>query len=189
MKATFKFTGGTYQVDFSQPIDISIPLVEGMKNVNAFYAPPVQIEPVVAGNFVGDMQQGGTVNFKNVQLNPHGNGTHTECVGHISSETYTLNRCLKRFCFVARLISIYPQKMPNGDHIITHAQITEALLSCPDVAKPKADALIIRTLPNDDLKLQTNYSGGNPAVYCRRCHAVYSARCPIYAPAHRPALR
>lgn len=145
-----------YQVDFNQPIDISMPLRNGLDNANCFYAPAVQFEPVRAGDFVGSTLEGGAVNFKNIQFNPHGNGTHTECVGHISKEPITINQSLKQFMFSACLTTIYPQQAENGDRIITLEQLKESLPS------NLPDALIIRTMPNDDLKLKTNYSGANP---------------------------
>ena len=49
------------------------------------------------GDWVGDVKQGGSVNFRNISFNPHGNGTHTECVGHISKEDFSINQCLKKF--------------------------------------------------------------------------------------------
>ena len=143
-------------IDCNFPLDISIPLRDGLGNVNAFYAPPLLIEPVRSGDFVGDVLLGGAVNFKNVRLNPHGNGTHTECVGHISRDSYTLNQCLRRFWFRATLISVYPKRMENGDRIIVAEQISELLEGrCPE-------ALVIRTLPNDDYKQTMSYSGSNP---------------------------
>jgi arylformamidase len=156
MIATFFFQGKQHVFDLSEPFDISIPLAEGVDVVNAFYAPYLLIEPVRAGNFVGDVRQGGAVNFKNVTFNPHGNGTHTECVGHISPNGETLNRELRSFFFIATLISIYPQLMPNGDRVITKEQMEEALWGI------QTQALIIRTLPNDSHKLHRNYSGTNP---------------------------
>lgn len=142
--------------NFTRPLSIAIPLREGLNNVNAFYASPMQIEAVRAGSFIGDMRQGGVVNFKNVFLNPHGNGTHTECVGHISPDAQTLNQCMQQYWFKAQLISIYPQRTDNGDRIITCQQLQE-LTNLSEV-----EALIIRTLPNDDIKMYTNYSGSNP---------------------------
>lgn len=62
--------------DLHQPIDISIALHEG-KQLNCYYAPPFRTEAFIAGDFVGDMKKGGLLNYKNVFLNPHGNGTHT----------------------------------------------------------------------------------------------------------------
>ena len=92
----------------------------------------------------------------NVRINPHGNGTHTECVGHIAKESFTINQCLQQFHFTAKLISLYPQQNENGDRIIEKEQIQD----CFKVGE--TDALIIRTLPNDDRKLRMNYSGSNP---------------------------
>ncbi len=145
-----------YQVDFKAPIDISMPLNEGLDNANCFYAPPVQFVPVRAGDFVGSTQEGGLVNFKNVQFNPHGNGTHTECVGHIATKQYSINQTLKRFVFPAWLTTVYPLKTENGDRVITKEQLEGSL---PDRLP---EALIIRTMPNDALKLKTNHSGANP---------------------------
>ncbi|MBK7869946.1 MAG: cyclase family protein [Saprospiraceae bacterium] len=145
-----------YCADLSKPIDISIPLKEGLETVNCFYAPPMEAAPVVAGSFIGSTIKGGSVNFLNVKVNPHGNGTHTECVGHISKEPYTINQSLKNFHFLAQLVSIYPKKTLNGDRVILKEQLEEAL------GKNAPEAVVIRTMPNDDWKLRTNYSGANP---------------------------
>jgi kynurenine formamidase len=90
-------------------------------------------------------------------FNPHGNGTHTECVGHISKEFYTINKSLKRFVFVAELITVLPTKLENGDFAISRKQIETAL---NDITKP--EAIVIRTLSNGSNKLHTNYSNTNP---------------------------
>ncbi len=156
MRANIKLNDENFSIDLSKPIDISIPLKAGLDTVSAFYASPVHIAPVRAGDFVGDTQEGGVVNFKNVQFNPHGNGTHTECVGHISTGGETVNECIKQFFFLAELISVYPVKLANGDRVITQQQIADAFNN------KLAQALVLRTLPNDDLKLRTNYSGSNP---------------------------
>lgn len=148
--------GQAYQAALDTAIDIGITVRFDGSDPNCFYAPLPEISPVVAGDFIGDTQQGGAVNFKNVRINPHGNGTHTECVGHIAKESYFLNECLQAFNFSSRLISVYPQKMDNGDRCITREQL-ELLLKPAEV-----EALILRTLPNDELKQQMQYSGSNP---------------------------
>jgi len=123
----------------------------------AWYVDPMKLEPVVMGDWIGDVTQGGSVNFRNIMFNPHGNGTHTECVGHISKEFYTINKSLKRFVFVAELITVLPTKLENGDFAITRKQFEIAL---NDIPKP--EAIIIRTLSNGSNKLHTNYSNTNP---------------------------
>jgi arylformamidase len=145
----------TYKVDFSKPIDISLPLCAGTNNVNAWWAVPPIIEAVVMGSFIGDVNKGGSVNFKNVFFNPHGNGTHTECVGHISSEPYTLHQCLKQFVFVAQVVSVTPSLTVANDSVIFLDQLK------PEQWHEHAEAIIVRTLPNTDIKKTKQYSGTN----------------------------
>ena len=83
-------------------IDISIPLVKDAVGPNCFYAPLFDASPVVAGDFIGDTSKGGSVNFFNVKINPHGNGTHTECVGHIARERIYINDVVKHRFFSAK---------------------------------------------------------------------------------------
>jgi len=147
---------GQVRVNLGEPLDISMPLRPNAKGANAWWAKPFSAEPVVMGSFVGSVAKGGPVNFVDVQLNPHGNGTHTECVGHISIEPYTINQTLKRFFYLAELISIYPVKMDNGDCVIFKEQIEKKLNG------KRPEALVLRTLPNDGLKKITQYSGTNP---------------------------
>jgi arylformamidase len=153
-KITFK--GKSYNTDLSKPIDISIPLRTGEENVNAWYVPPMKIEPVRMGDWVGDVKQGGSVNFRNITFNPHGNGTHTECVGHISKEDYTINQCLKKFFFMAELITILPDEKNNGDKIITKEHIENCL------GEKRPEAIVIRTLDNHISKINKHYSNTNP---------------------------
>jgi len=157
MKATIKLKGKDYKIDLSKPIDISIPLKHDAKNPNAWWATHPIFEPVVMGDFVGSTKSGSPVNFYNVKFNPHGNGTHTECVGHISNENHTINQCLKQFWFKAELISLKPEKIENGDKVITKDQIKTTLAS-----KKNFDALVIRTLPNPKTKMKKVYGGSNP---------------------------
>lgn len=146
----------TFEIDLDQPLDISIPLRAGKENVNAWYAEPVKIEPVRMGEWVGEVSQGGSVNFRNIFFNPHGNGTHTECVGHITKEFVSLNQSMKRFFFLASLVSFAPEKKENGDLVITKQQLENSHVN------PDAEAIIIRTLPNDDSKMTRQYSKTNP---------------------------
>ncbi|MBN8697605.1 MAG: cyclase family protein [Bacteroidetes bacterium] len=148
--------GKSYIADLSKPIDISIPLRTGEENVNAWYVSPVKIEPVRMGDWVGDVKQGGSVNFRNIFFNPHGNGTHTECVGHISKEDYSINQCLKTFFFIAELITVLPEELENGDKVITKKHIE----NCLEGKRP--EAIIIRTLDNHISKINKHYSNTNP---------------------------
>ncbi|MBI5916306.1 MAG: cyclase family protein [Bacteroidetes bacterium] len=172
MKITIEHRGKQYTADLARPLDISIPLREGPGNPNCFWAPPVDVEPVVAGSFIGSTAQGGPVNFVNIRLNPHGNGTHTECVGHIAKEKFTIHQCLTRFHFLAKLVTIYPSKLPNGDRAVLKKQLEEVL------QPGETEAFILRTMPNDGRKLTANYSGTNPP-YLHPEAAAYLADCGV----------
>ena len=154
MKIKIEAKGTGYSADLSKPLDISIPLHHGLGNPNAFWAPPVDFSPVRSDQFTGSVKEGSPVNFYNVRLNPHGNGTHTESVGHIAPELFSINQSLREFFAMAYLISIYPTNI-DGDKIIMKDQI-----SIPQ--NIDAEALIIRTLPNAPDKKTRNYSGTNP---------------------------
>jgi len=161
-----------YHADLSQPIDLSIVLRNGLDNPNCFWAPPVEFSPVVAGDFVGSTERGGPVNFFNVRLNPHGNGTHTECVGHIARERFVLHECLREHHFWAKVAGLYPRPTDNGDRVIFRDQLEEVL------APGEAEAFVLRTLPNDDLKKTRNYSGANPP-YLHHEAAEYLVECGV----------
>lgn len=156
MVASVFHKGKSYNVDFYNPIDISIPLNDKENCVSAWYVPHMILEPVVNGNWIGDVNKGGSVNFRNISFNPHGNGTHTECVGHISKEFITINQCLKQFMFMAELITVMPKQLENGDFVITKKQLEEALYGS------KPEAIVIRTLSNGLNKLTMQYSNTNP---------------------------
>ncbi|MBI1224780.1 MAG: cyclase family protein [Bacteroidetes bacterium] len=156
MKINFEYNGLGYSASLNHPLDISTPLRAGLENPNAYWAPPVEFIPDVIGDFVCSTAAGSPVNSMNLRINPHGNGTHTECVGHISQEKFTINNCLQRFHFLAKLATVYPTKMPDGDRVVLRHQLKELLLP------GEAEAFILRTLPNDDSKLTRTYSGSNP---------------------------
>lgn len=154
-------------VDTAAGLDISIPLSADPDSVRAWYCEPVRIEAVVTSQFVGDVNRGGSVNFRNVSLNPHGNGTHTECVGHISREPYTLNQCMREFHFKAIVLSVNTETVQNElfqqtDQVITRAALQKAWDAVADGDKEPLKALVIRTLANDREKVKHNYSNTNP---------------------------
>lgn len=144
-----------FEIDLSKPIDISIPLSNTDKNPIAWYIEKPQIEPVKFGDWIGKVSEGSSTNFNNIFFNPHGHGTHTECLGHITKEFYSINQCLKQFFFSAELISIQPESFEN-DLVITKSQLEKAL------ENKNSEALIIRTLPNSESKKSKNYSNTNP---------------------------
>lgn len=145
-----------YQIDLTKGIDCSIPLSGDAHNLTAWHVPSPHFDPVKDENWTGLVEEGGSVNFRNIYFNPHGHGTHTECLGHITPEIYSINEHIKTFFFRAVLISIFPEKI-GGDEIITEDQLKEKLVGYSSV-----EAVIIRTLPNDSTKMNRQYSATNP---------------------------
>jgi kynurenine formamidase len=149
-----------FQIDLSKPLDISIPLSNTDENPIAWYIEKPIIEPVRFGDWIGKVSEGSSTNFNNIFFNPHGHGTHTECLGHITREFYSINQCLKQFFFTAKLISVTPSTI-DGDLVITKEQIQHYFVTSSAVEKLHNEfsffeSLIIRTLPNLESKKQKN---------------------------------
>lgn len=156
MIARIQHNDQNFEVDLSKPIDISMPLTNTDENPIAWYIEKPVIEPVRFGHWIGKVSEGSSsTNFNNIFFNPHGHGTHTECVGHITKEFYSINQYLKSFFFTAELVSVMPE-IRGEDLVITKKQIENAL------GDKLPEAIVIRTLPNLQEKRSKNYSDTNP---------------------------
>lgn len=169
MKTSIQHTSGEFVIDMSKPLDISLSIRGDDKNPLAWYLQPPKIVPVREGNWTGKVSLGASTNFNDIYFNPHGHGTHTECVGHITPEFRSINDTLKAFFFRAKLISLEPVRQ-GEDRVITKAQIEKLFRS------GEAEALVIRTLPNSIAKRTNHYSHTNwpyfeeaAARYIRDC--------------------
>lgn len=160
MRASIDYRGKSYTFDLHAPIDLSIAI--SVNGTRAWYVDPVRIAPVINQHFTGSVKLGGSVNFRDIYFNPHGHGTHTESVGHISRDEISVNSILKQYFFVAEIITVKPVQpsleqtwMKMDDWIITKEEVMRAKKSSD------CEALIIRTLPNDTVKKSRNYSNTN----------------------------
>lgn len=132
-------------------IDLSIPLRFDGPQPNAYGVEPATSKACEYGALVGDTRRGGSCNFERVTLIPHCNGTHTECVGHVTHERISVIECLKDIVMRAVLVSVEPGGV--GDDLV----IGDGALDKAGVRSQTAEALIIRTLPNDESKLSRRY--------------------------------
>lgn len=135
-------------IDLENPIDISIPVSFGKKQLVAFDGLPAKKSAYKAGSFVGDMRHGGSCNCEVYTFSPHLNGTHTECVGHITKERISVQNV---GLAMATLVTMTPVK----------GLITDAMLKKLN----PVDALIVRTLPNGKNKTTRNYSKSAPPYF------------------------
>lgn len=154
MIAIVEYISRKHKIDLSKPLDISIPVAQE-NHVNAWRIGGPKITPFASGNWVGNVKQGGDVNFNTIEFNPHSHCTHTETVGHISETIHSIHQQLNQFFFLAEVVTIPPESM-GEDFVITKRQLQYAL------GNKKRDAIVIRTLPNLRDKTRTNYSNTNP---------------------------
>lgn len=161
-----------FTVNLSEGIDLSLTLSGGENNPRAWYVEPPRFVPVRTDDWTGVVKEGGSVNFRDVYFNPHGHGTHTECLGHITPEVYSVNALLKSYFFEAELVSIQPTKQ------VISGQVDRVIME-KDLAKvlqdKKCEALIIRTLPNTEGKKSKNYSATNPPYMHTNCLPLLEA--------------
>ena len=148
---------------FNDPIDISIPLRFNGPQPNAYGVEPASSKACEAGDLVGDTRFGGSVNFEQYTLIPHCNGTHTECVGHITNERISVRDCLRDILIPAVLVSVKPERA-GEDWIIMRSEI-QAKIKALTYVRATDMALIVRTLPNDDSKLTRQYGDEIPPYF------------------------
>ncbi len=152
---------------------MAIPLHFNGAQPVAYGAEKASSKPCEAGEIVGDTRRGGSVNFEQVKLIPHCNGTHTECVGHITHERISVHDCLQDAFVLAGLISVTPEKasethetyaveLNDDDLLITRKALENYKLQ---ITNFKTDGVIIRTLPNDESKLTKIYLEAIPPFF------------------------
>lgn len=151
------------EFNFKNPIDISISLRFDGPQPNAYGVEPASAKACEYGDLIGDTRRGGSCNFESVTLIPHCNGTHTECVGHITNERISVRDCLQDVLMPALLISVEPEALRNGDQVVSKNALESIMVVPPAYAG--GSALIVRTLPNDDTKLSRAYDAENIPPY------------------------
>lgn len=173
MKLTIHIRGEDYRVDPDAAIDLSIPLYFDGPQPNTYGVPPATGQAYEASGFIGDTRRGGGCNFETYQLTPHCNGTHTECVGHISDARIPVAPRLTALLLPATVATVevvaaaassdtYRPDLSPSDRLISHAALMAAL------AAPTPgflDALVLRTLPNDPSKLSRDYMAEPPPFF------------------------
>ena len=156
----------TEYFDTNEGFDLSISIRGDHKGARAWYVEHPVFEPVRANGFVGSVTEGGSTNFRNIFFNPHGHGTHTECLGHITKEVYSINERLSTYHFKAEVVSVQPIQK-GEDWVIDTSCFSKVGFS-------NTEALIIRTLPNELSKKGLNYSNTNPPYIDVECLTLFN---------------
>ena len=170
MKALLDIEEKNVEVDFSKGLDISISLLFNGDQPNTYNVGKAISKPYSDGQFIGDTRKGGPCNFETYSITPHCNGTHTECIGHITRERFSILSSLKEEMILSTLITILPETSQENynpplnfeDLVITKKQLEDKLketnFNC-------LDALIIRTLPNTNHKKERDYMQNSSAFF------------------------
>lgn len=161
-----------YKLDTQIYRDISIPLHFNKEQPNLYHVKKASSKAFEEkGIFIGDTRKGGSCNFEEINLIPHCNGTHTECLGHISNQRNSILNQLKDVFIPATLISLIPTMdhldsyMPDfedKDLVINKKLIEDAL---QEKTSGFLKALVIRTLPNHNEKKKRDYMKNNAAFF------------------------
>jgi arylformamidase len=173
-----KLNNQTYEIDAANPINIAISLRFDGAQPNAYGVERASSKPCEAGSLIGDTRGGGSCNFEQIKFIPHCNGTHTECVGHITNERISVHECLKDAFIPAILMTVAPVRafetnetytieLDENDLLITRKAIEEnfKLKVNPKSKIQNPKSLIIRTLPNNTDKLSKTYLDEIPPFF------------------------
>lgn len=175
---TLELPDATIRGELDRPFDLAIPLRFGEAQPSAFGAPPATTAPLCVGDFIGDVAQGGSCNCTELRLVPHCNGTHTECVGHVTRQRVHINELRPSGPEPALLLSIAtpaaetcredsdPRPRPS-ERLITAQAIESEWQRWPWPGVP-VRALALRTLPNDPDKPSRRYAAESPPPFLTR---------------------
>jgi kynurenine formamidase len=169
----FEVGGRRFRADVGSPVSIAIPLDFEGPQPSCFDAPRAESRPLRAGPFVGDTRADGSCNCEVLTLAPHCNGTHTECVGHVTLDRVAVSERVPGGFSLARLVTVEPVAASDsdegsdpatvpGDRLLTASGLAAALAGAEG---PPVPALVVRTLADGPHRA---YRGPAPAPYLTR---------------------
>jgi len=186
MQVAFAANGVQLHADLSDPLPLAVPLDFGGPQPNYFGAPRAEAAALTVAGAQLDTRAGGAVNCESLTLIPHCNGTHTECIGHLTEERIAVSDVLRGGLWVAAVVSVSPRLAgatressepapAASDRLLTAAALAHALEAVQADQRPRLapTALVLRTLPNDSAKLTRDYAAPPPAPYLSREAAAW----------------
>jgi hypothetical protein len=180
VRARLAIDGREIAVDLSRPVDLALQLDFSGPQPRHFGAPRASSRPYETPGFGfrGSVERGSSCNCELITLIPHCNGTHTECVGHLTRERLDAWRVAPAALVPAVLVSVTPQApgaegtepAPQaGDTLITRAALERAWpAAVPFVPR----AAVIRTLPNTPDKRARDYTTQTPPYLSQQAAAL-----------------
>lgn len=178
-------------IDLSNPVSLAIDLLFSAQGGQPrhFGAPPASSRPFAVPGFSGSVEHGASCNCQTLTLIPHCNGTHTECVGHLTREPVDAYSIAPFGVLPALLVSVEPaeanasgettEPAPRaGDLLVAKSAIVEswakASTNAPRHFVPCA--LVLRTLPNSPAKRHQDYTDQTPPYLSREAASLLVER-------------
>ena len=137
-----------YHIDLKKGHDLSIKN-DFSGNAPIFYgAEQPKVFPQHSGNFIGDLESGGSCSVPIVSCNIHCTGTHTECISHIQESKIKITDKCPRGLIPSYLITVEPVAA-NSIKDSYHCDISGFNVVSKEAIKSKistpCESLIIRT--------------------------------------------
>ena len=169
--------GKSWQANLNKGVDLSLAIGANPKSASAWYVNPASITPIKGKGFIGSVAAGGSVNFRDITFNPHGNGTHTECLGHVTPKVHDVNKLIRDHHLIAEVKTFKAKKEESSFEAGTFDDVIHLNNeNCP--FQQGTEALILRTLPNSRDKRFKQYSNSNPP-YLSSSSGAYLNACGI----------
>ena len=141
------------------PFDLSVPVNPHTGLPRAWYKGPATAEPVRSDGWIGSVAEGGAVNFRDLNFNPHAHGTHTETSEHIRDEFKPIDALARTsampFLMPAYLIRAQPEA--SGDDWIVPRSVLDSSMN--DIQQWAPIALILQCCTGS---VQRDWSNTNP---------------------------
>ena len=182
MEIVFKHSNNSYKINQSSGKSLSIPYYYNGDQPSFYNADKGSAKPMEQNGFIGLVKDKAGCNVMNINQNIHCTGTHTECAGHIMSDSISINDVLNHEYYLTELISVssisaletnekYHVSFSKEDRVITKGMIEGKI---PEIAS----GLIIRTLPNLLSKMNQKYDTTNTIFFTKEA-IKYIADCKI----------
>jgi kynurenine formamidase len=160
-----------HRISLRNPVSLAVPVRFDSRGVRHFGAPRARSAPLQLDGFTGTVAGGAGCNAATITVTPHCEGTHTECVGHLTLDAMDVWQMAPRGLMKALVVSVSavaasavsegsePAPQPN-DLLITARDLRTACERAGFNAsdEPWVEALIVRTLPNEPGKLTRDYT-------------------------------
>lgn len=160
----------SFKINTDVATPISIAMQFNAEQPSAFGVDAASANPLEAGSFIGSVARGGSANCDQINIIPHCNGTHSETIGHIVTDSVPIPNILGTQIFhAATLVSVAPQRncteryqpaLEGSDLVISAEMLRNAL-----GARKSVNTLVVRTQPNETSKCARNYAEVEPPFF------------------------